>query len=232
MSTLGPVSTSMSRGEPHQYQHVIDTRQVISSSQFDIMNKFGFKMQQPTQPSDKSFELGESLILPRAPGLGPEISRDAIAVTTVPRLPEFSSKDLFHVIKFSVNGMPGPYIHELARGTIRIDGANDRVFEAFGWKTIKFQISWPGFEFKGRRLNVRDMNGEPMRRDELASIIASQIYQFLSDVQNGKITQGTMIVNGRVSKSWDIKKISIAHLRLLGMNYYRSDWVPVLALDN
>ncbi|KAF8891092.1 hypothetical protein CPB84DRAFT_1683411 [Gymnopilus junonius] len=148
-----------------------------------------------------------------------------MAVMTVPRLPEFSSKDLFHVIKFSVKGMPGPYIHELARDTVRVDGANDRVFEVFGWKTIKFQISvspWIDLAWFG----------QPMRRDELASIIASQIYQFLWDVQHGKITQGTAIVKGKVSRSWDIKKINIGRLRLLAMNYYISDWVPVLALDN
>ena len=64
------------------------------------------------------------------------------SVMYLPRCADFSGKDKDPraCISFSVEGMPGPYLLDLAEARVIIDGEDDKVFEQFGWRSTKLQI--------------------------------------------------------------------------------------------
>ncbi|KAF8957748.1 hypothetical protein BDZ97DRAFT_1941030 [Flammula alnicola] len=143
-------------------------------------------------------------------------------VVYVPRLPEYSGKDHLASITFSVQGMPGPYLKQLAKDRVTMNGADDDVFSHFGWKTTKFQFDWPGLSFPP--------NGKPLTRRDFAIDIAIRVTRYITDIRRGKHPTPRE-VRDEMSRKWDIRKVDVSSLRLISVNYYKKVWIPVLALD-
>lgn len=63
-------------------------------------------------------------------------------VIYLPRCSDFSGKDKdpHACIEFSVDGMPGPYLLDLAEARVTIDGEDDKIFEQFVCRSTKLQI--------------------------------------------------------------------------------------------
>ena len=74
-----------------------------------------------------------------------EAHRDV--VTYIPRVPEYCGKPSLQSIIFTVNGRPGPYLKDVIKGRVILDGAYDTVFREFSWKqtnlTIDVSSSFP-----------------------------------------------------------------------------------------
>ena len=58
----------------------------------------------------------------------------------IPRRPQYRVTPSLHPITFSVRGMPGPYLTDILEDRIQLDGANDAVFERYGWRTTNWLI--------------------------------------------------------------------------------------------
>ena len=65
---------------------------------------------------------------------------DQDVVIYLPRRPEWSGKPSVPSILFSVKGKPGPYLRDICRGRVEIDGAYDTVFSHFGFKQTNIRI--------------------------------------------------------------------------------------------
>ena len=70
-------------------------------------------------------------------------------VMYLPRSSRFAGKDTDPnaCISFSVDGMPGPYLLDLAEERVTIDGEDDQMLKQFGWRTTKLQIDVWSFLF-------------------------------------------------------------------------------------
>ncbi|KAF8162692.1 hypothetical protein B0H34DRAFT_290821 [Crassisporium funariophilum] len=177
-----------------------------------------------------------SLFMPSI-GADPELDELQIAATKqdvvvyVPRGHEFA-KNYTDSISFGVDGMPGPYILDLAEERVVVDGEDDKVFERFGWKMTKLQIEWPGIALTPDRFYIVDNGGHRMRRGELGTFVATRVAKLIINTQRGHtLPSGQAQKMTSTSKNWDLKKVDYKRLRLIAVNYYEKFWVPVLALD-
>jgi len=147
----------------------------------------------PSPPLDRYFQ---DAATPRDP------------VMYLPRSSGFSGKDKDPraCISFSVDGLPGPYLLELAEGRVTVDAEDDKIFEQFGWRTTKLQIDvctlryflsnvlvaltelciqWPGLYIPPEGLKVHGEDGLPLRRGELAAVLATRIAKMIINTQRG-----------------------------------------------
>ncbi|KAL0573457.1 hypothetical protein V5O48_008496 [Marasmius crinis-equi] len=116
-------------------------------------------------------------------------------------------------ISFSVNGVPGAYISHIMTGKAPVDGSNDTIFAHLKWSRINLLQDLPGFPASPpmRMSIVMGSEKRPITRQELAKEVALRIY--------------TMIGACRA----DV--IDTKRLRLVAVNLYGTNWVPILAMD-
>ncbi|KAF8801900.1 hypothetical protein BYT27DRAFT_7113818 [Phlegmacium glaucopus] len=153
------------------------------------------------------------------------------SVMYLPRCSKWSGKGTY-CISFSVDGMPGPYLLDLAEERVIIDGEDDEVFKQFGWRSTKSQIDWPGIYVLPEGFESYHKDSILLRRGEFAVLIATRIAEFIINTQRGyplPFGQNQELTGS--AKHWDIMKVDYHHLRLISANYYDDVWVPVLALD-
>ncbi|KAL0575160.1 hypothetical protein V5O48_006803 [Marasmius crinis-equi] len=116
-------------------------------------------------------------------------------------------------ISFSTNGVPGPYISHIMTGKSAVDGSNDAIFAHLDWSRINLVRDLPGFP-ASPAIRISIMMGSerrPITRQELARELALHIYT--------KIGASKM------------HEIDTKRLRLVALNLYGTNWVPILAMD-
>ncbi|TFK24637.1 hypothetical protein FA15DRAFT_409038 [Coprinopsis marcescibilis] len=150
-------------------------------------------------------------------------------VIYVPRRPEYSGEPTIS-LELSVDGKPGPYIRDVAKGTVVVDGARDRVFYDMGWKQTWVMVDWPGTTNSRTSFCCYDEDGRPVTRADVAAYVSISVCQFIVAARKGKLQWGPQCIN-KFTKQWDLKEVDYRDVRLMALNYYRNTWVPVLAFD-
>ncbi|KAJ6500817.1 hypothetical protein C8R45DRAFT_820333 [Mycena sanguinolenta] len=160
--------------------------------------------------------------LPTPPATPSAILRGHIAepgcVEFFPRRPEFCGRPSLSV-PFSVHGHPAPYLKDILKDRVLLDGAYDAVMADEGWSRTKWLLEWPGYENSPRRLVVAGFN-----RTALAKEIATCVAMFLHDA-----TARSAPLGGE--SPWAAHNVHFGDVRLVALNYYHHVWVPVLAFD-
>ncbi|KIM49788.1 hypothetical protein M413DRAFT_438920 [Hebeloma cylindrosporum] len=157
-----------------------------------------------------------------------EANRDV--VTYIPRAPEYCGKPTLPSIIFTVNGRPGPYLKDVIKGRVMLDGAYDTVFREFSWKQTSLTIDWPGVTTSAEHITCGDKTHHSTRT-EVAQLVAARVAHLLMTGYNGKpLKWGPQVIDAN-TRPWNLKKIDYRDVRLVAINYYRKTWVPVLAVD-
>ncbi|KAF8162691.1 hypothetical protein B0H34DRAFT_692587 [Crassisporium funariophilum] len=151
-------------------------------------------------------------------------------VLYVPRLPEHCGPASLPSVVFSVAGTPGPYLKELIRGKVTLDGAHDTIFEEHGWRRASLIVDWPGVTSSVEYHPCADKNHH-FTRTEIAQIVANSIADIITTGKTGKSLKWGPQVIDRQTQPWDLRNIDYRDVRLIAINYYRKAWVPVLAID-
>ncbi|KAJ7709513.1 hypothetical protein B0H17DRAFT_1190716 [Mycena rosella] len=139
----------------------------------------------------------------------------ARAIECFPRRAAFCGRPSLS-IAFAVHTQPAPYLAELLRGRVRLDGAHDAVMRAHGWSRTRWVLEWPGYERAPRGLLVAGLT-----RAGLAKEIAEAVPLFLREAPAPLGEDGP----------WAARNVHFGDLRLVALNYYGRVWVPVLAFD-
>ncbi|KAF7353887.1 hypothetical protein MVEN_01074600 [Mycena venus] len=135
-----------------------------------------------------------------------------------PRRPEFCGRPLFS-IPFSVHGHPGPYLKDILKDRVLLDGAQDAVMGDTGWSRTRWVLEWPGYDHTARGLAVAGLS-----RTALAKEVATCVAIFLRDAAMGPAPLGE-------KSPWSARNVHFGDVRLVAMNYYSRVWIPVLAFD-
>ncbi|KJA19142.1 hypothetical protein HYPSUDRAFT_907530 [Hypholoma sublateritium FD-334 SS-4] len=154
-----------------------------------------------------------------------ELGISARTVQYAPRSAAYLSNDGYS-ISFSENGMPAPHIQQLFQKTARLDSGEDRVFEPYGWRATKLCLDWPGLSHHVEGIEVRSEKWK-MSRDELAVHVATRIWETIQAVKKSKKAYSP----SPGMEAWDFRTLDIRRLRLVSVNYFRTVWIPVLAID-
>ncbi|TFK35522.1 hypothetical protein BDQ12DRAFT_655655 [Crucibulum laeve] len=158
-------------------------------------------------------------------------SEEQDLVIYFPRKPEYTGAPSIPSINFSVNGKPGPYISDICKGKVSIDGGYDQVFAYHGWRQSSYMIDWPGIKLGMNYLPVVDDKGRPVNRAQFAAVLAVAIKGLILNTQKGAaLPLGPQIMDAN-SEGWSIYKVNYRDVRLIGVNYYKKVWIPVLAVD-
>ncbi|KAJ7718205.1 hypothetical protein DFH07DRAFT_1011957 [Mycena maculata] len=136
----------------------------------------------------------------------------------VPRRPEFCGRPSLS-IAFAVHRHPAPYLKEILRGRIVLDGAHDTVMADHGWSRTLWALEWPGYALASNRLAVAGLT-----RTTLAQEIAGTVALFLRDAARAPAPLGE-------NSAWAARNVHFGDIRLVALNYYGRVWIPVLALD-
>ncbi|EAU80747.2 hypothetical protein CC1G_04857 [Coprinopsis cinerea okayama7 len=150
-------------------------------------------------------------------------------VTLLPRRPEFLGPPSVPSILFSVNGRPGPYIRDILREEVEVDSPFDQVFYSRGWRQTWIMIDWPGTDNSRETLGCMTDRG-PLTRSELAKWLSFKISEFIVAGRKGKLQWGPQRLDA-TTRRWDLREVSTSQVRLMGLNYYKNTWIPVLAFD-
>ncbi|KAJ7819063.1 hypothetical protein B0H14DRAFT_3473366 [Mycena olivaceomarginata] len=131
-----------------------------------------------------------------------------------PRRPEFCGRPSMSV-SFSVQGHPAPYLKDILKDRVLLDGANEAVMAENGWSRTRWVLEWPGYNNSPRGLVVAGLS-----RTALAKEVATCVAIFLRDAAHHS-----------ENSAWSPRGVHFGDVRLVAMNYYSRVWVPVLALD-
>jgi len=131
-----------------------------------------------------------------------EANRDV--VTYVPRSPEYSGGPSLPSIIFTVNGRPGPYLKDVIKGRVTLDGAYDTVFREYSWKQTNFTIDvsfsfpihfnsflnalskqWPGVTTSMEHIQCGDKTHHSTRT-EVAQLVAARVAHLIMAGYNGR----------------------------------------------
>ncbi|KAF9481308.1 hypothetical protein BDN70DRAFT_893429 [Pholiota conissans] len=147
-------------------------------------------------------------------------------VMCVPRSPDYmaSLEDHGHMIAISVKGKPGVSIARLLDQSARLDGGNDLVFNAYGWKTTRLGFDWPGLN---RSVQGLEEDVPIMTRSKFAYMAASSIE---AAVRRATYHPKAQTIND-ATKPWDLRHLDMGKVHLLSVNYYKKVWIPILAMD-
>ncbi|KAG7453196.1 uncharacterized protein BT62DRAFT_999241 [Guyanagaster necrorhizus] len=148
----------------------------------------------------------------------------------VPRTPRYNRDSPCISIRFSVNGNVGPYLEDVLRGQVTIDGAYKPAFEdsASGWSRTKWMLDWPGLPSDCIGLWCHDINKKPLTRDALIREIGAQIGQIMwkSKKRDPRYQQSM-----HTPHCWRFENIKYRNIRFFSLNYYNRVWIPILAVD-
>ncbi|KAF8154881.1 hypothetical protein B0H34DRAFT_860670 [Crassisporium funariophilum] len=133
-------------------------------------------------------------------------------------------------VVFSVEGAPGPYLGQWWSG-VTLDGAND--VDLVG-DNIDFilKVDWPGFRFKGKKYSCTDRNSIPISRTAIADTVVKSIADiFMGSGELGEdVNRNPQDINAH-TEQWNLKRIIWQDVRLISINFYEGNWVPVLAMS-
>ncbi|KAK1236427.1 hypothetical protein PQX77_000308 [Marasmius sp. AFHP31] len=142
-------------------------------------------------------------------------------------------------ICFSVNGVPGPYLSQLVRGEVVVDRPNDPIFAHLGWSRTSLAFDFPGLRtLPVARINTLvESDKHPITRQEFAREVAYRISEMIregkAELQNPTSTKypsyAQYLVPGE--ERWRLDRVKARYLRLVAVNFYGKNWVPVLAVD-
>lgn len=156
---------------------------------------------------------------------------DQDVVVYLPRRPEWSGKPSVPSILFSVKGKPGPYLRDICRGRVEIDGAYDAVFSHYGFKQTNIRIDWPGVELDAETIPCfMQGEGTPVHRAWVCQAVAGCVTDLMMQGSCGRLRYGPQYIN-RGTKPWNLRRMDSRKVRLMAINYYKKVWVPVLAVD-
>ncbi|KAJ6606076.1 hypothetical protein DFH09DRAFT_1066970 [Mycena vulgaris] len=124
-------------------------------------------------------------------------------------------------IAFTVHARPAPYLKDLLRGRVRVDGAENAVMREHGWSRTRWVLEWPGYERAPRGLAVAGLT-----RGGLAEAVAAEVALFLREVAAAPAP----LALGEASP-WAARNVHFGDVRLVALNYYGRVWVPILAFD-
>ncbi|KAJ7237727.1 hypothetical protein B0H12DRAFT_1238112 [Mycena haematopus] len=145
-------------------------------------------------------------------------SPEGECVEYFPRRPEFCGRPSLS-IPFSVHGNPAPYLKDILKNRVLLDGAHDAVMADSGWSRTRWLLEWPGYDNSPRALVVAGLS-----RTALAKEVAICVAIFLRDAPMAPAPLGRR-------SPWSPHNIHFGDIRLVAMNYYNRVWVPVLAFD-
>lgn len=156
---------------------------------------------------------------------------DQDVVIYLPRRPEWSGKPSVPSILFSVKGKPGPYLRDICRGRVEIDGAYDAVFSHYGFKKTNIRIDWPGVEADAETMSCfMQGEGTPVHRAWVCQVVAGCVTVLMMQGNCGRLRYGPQYINSG-TKPWNLRRMDSRNVRLMAINYYKKVWVPVLAVD-
>ncbi|KAJ7119073.1 hypothetical protein C8R44DRAFT_878582 [Mycena epipterygia] len=122
-------------------------------------------------------------------------------------------------ITFAVHGHPAPYLKEIFKDRVLLDGAHDAVMADHGWSRTRWVLEWPGYESRPRGLMVTGLT-----REALAKEIAATVALFL---RNAALEPAPLPADS----PWAPRNVHFGDIRLVALNYYGRVWAPVLAFD-
>ncbi|KAJ7221470.1 hypothetical protein GGX14DRAFT_669845, partial [Mycena pura] len=132
-----------------------------------------------------------------------------------PRRPAFCGRPCLS-IAFTVGGHPAPYLKDIVKNRVLLDGAHDAVMADQGWSRTRWLLEWPGYENPVSALPVAGLT-----RAVLAKEVARAVFDFLR----------VHAPLGAGNSPWAPRNVHYGDVRLVAMNYYGRAWVPVLAFD-
>ncbi|KAJ7184595.1 hypothetical protein C8R46DRAFT_1026477 [Mycena filopes] len=138
-------------------------------------------------------------------------------IENLPRRAQFHGRP-GRSIAFTVRGQPAPYLKDVLKGRVVLDGATELVMADTDWVYTLWVLDWPGYELSTRqRLVVPGLT-----RLALLQTIAKGVGAFLHSAPPSPSGDG---------HPWAARKVHFGDVRILALNYYAGVWVPVLALD-
>ncbi|KAJ7684324.1 hypothetical protein DFH06DRAFT_1118103 [Mycena polygramma] len=139
-------------------------------------------------------------------------------IECIPRRPEFCGRSTMS-ITFTVHGHPAPYLNEILKDRVLLDGAHDSVMSDSGWSRSKWVLEWPGYDNSPRGLVVAGLT-----RTALAKEVVQCLAVFLHKSAMGVAPLGK-------NSPWSARNVNFRGIRLVALNYYHHVWVPVFAFD-
>ncbi|KAK1222707.1 hypothetical protein PQX77_014432 [Marasmius sp. AFHP31] len=151
-------------------------------------------------------------------------------------------------INFTVNGIPGPYLYQLApesRSPVIVDKPNDAVSYLLGKScpaTVKVDFDFPGFDIPLReryRFNTHVTYAgkrKPISRQCLAQKIAERILMTMAGARADLRLNNTKNNNAQsqahlIDPRWRVENVKTRSVRLVSLWCFGDYWVPVLAID-
>ncbi|KAJ6630333.1 hypothetical protein B0H10DRAFT_982628 [Mycena sp. CBHHK59/15] len=144
--------------------------------------------------------------------------QDVECIEFFPRRSQYCERPSY-TITFSVRGHRAPYLREILKDRVLLDGAHDMVMAFTGWSRTKWVIDWPGHLDDPRGLWLGELT-----RVALAKEVGMHIGQFMKNAELVPPPLGE-------HSPWATHSVRFADIRLVALNYYKRVWVPVLALD-
>lgn len=151
-------------------------------------------------------------------------------VIYAPRRPEHMHPPYIPSVLFKVDGKVGPYIKDVMRGRVHLDSSSDKVFEYHAWKQTHWVIDWPGIRNPRELMPCYKENGEPICLGEIAMIICTGLCAFFMNGKKGRASRLPQELND-ATREWNLRDIDYRDVRIIGINYYKAAWVPILAFD-
>ncbi|KAF6758347.1 hypothetical protein DFP72DRAFT_1065040 [Ephemerocybe angulata] len=153
-------------------------------------------------------------------------------VIYVLRRPEHSGPPSIEPILLAVNGKPGPYIKDIVKRNVVLDGADDKILEERVWRQTWWMIDWPGCSTKREAISLYAENGDPITRAQFIEAICASLCDFFVAGRKGMVKKqwGVQFIDD-VSRDWKLKHVDYRDVRIIAVNYYKNTWVPVLAMD-
>ncbi|KAF8209304.1 hypothetical protein K438DRAFT_1960301 [Mycena galopus ATCC 62051] len=143
---------------------------------------------------------------------------EAECIEYFPRRPEFCGRPSMS-ISFLVHGHPAPYLKDILKDRVLLDGAHDAIMADNGWSRTRWVLEWPGYNHSPRGLVMAGLS-----RTALAKEVATCVAIFLRDAAMGLAPLSE-------NSPWSAHNVHFGDVRLVAMNYYARVWVPVLAFD-
>ncbi|KAF9005317.1 hypothetical protein BDZ89DRAFT_1236207 [Hymenopellis radicata] len=149
----------------------------------------------------------------------------------VPRSPRYAGyiSQSHPPIKFSVGGRPGPFLEDILRNKITLDGAQDDIFGG-AWRQTKWTFDWPGLAPLTYGIYCVDVNNRPLTRDAFAREIGANIGMVMQKARKGDQRYAQP---HDTPEKWrlDGSACRFGDVRLFEMHYVHSVWVPVLVIQ-
>ncbi|KAJ7084876.1 hypothetical protein B0H15DRAFT_384474 [Mycena belliarum] len=202
--------------------HIGDTANgLLCGPLFSVRSPPPASPRQRRSPSASLFSPGLHHI-PVTPPTPAELLSGAYAPAALeyfPRRAVFHGRPSLSIV-FRVHRQPAPYLSDILRDRVRLDGAEAAVMRAQGWSRTRWLLDWPGYDRQVRGLVVAGLT-----RAALAKVIATEVALFKF------LREAPAPLEGAPESPWAARNVHFGDVRLVALNYYGRVRVPVLALD-